>query len=77
MISGQNLLYIRTALRFTGSFSKDVLQGYRFLSSERVWNPIYDFLRELVSSVKFKKREKHRWRSVIFGNVTFRKFAGF
>ena len=30
---------------------------------------IYDALRDLVSFVQFKKREKHPWRSVTFSKV--------
>ena len=30
---------------------------------------IHDALRDLVSSVQFKKREKHPWRGVTFSKV--------
>ena len=29
-------------------------------------HPVCDALRDLVANVKFKKREKHKWRSVTF-----------
>ena len=37
----------------------------------KIWNIIWDALRDLVPLVQFKKREKHPWRS-----VTFSKNAG-
>ena len=35
------------------------------------WKPICDALRDLLSYVQFKKREKHPWRNVTFSLVTF------
>ena len=34
------------------------------------WKPICDALRDLLSYVQFKKREKHPWRNVTFSLVT-------
>ena len=35
------------------------------------WKSICDALRDLLSYVQFKKREKHPWRNVSFSLVTF------
>ena len=54
---------------------KDVGYQITFLVSCLQSTRICDVLRDLVSFVQFKKREKHQWWSVIFSKVTGSKLS--